>query len=280
MLEKESEDNYEITSNYKCHECGAHDLKLWRECQKIDFRTKLFCAACAEKNQQKEHEENWKSQFLLGTGSGIGFLIPAIPKGENIFFGYSFIPESGMKWWKNLPKNQIKMKTEIKHFPDYEKDLQNYSVIFLAGPIKNAPKWRDEMINLFLEKNEAVLIASPEGKRVDVEINKLFPRRRAWEQYYLNLAANKKGCIVFWLPAESLEKQFKDKVYAHITMMELGEWIARKAVDPEINLIIGTDGYFPEWETIQYELETEIQDLEIFYSIEEVVNAVLKAVGK
>ena len=31
-------------------------------------------------------------------------------------------------------------------------------VIFLAGPIRNAPKWQEEAIRIFLRRNEKVLL--------------------------------------------------------------------------------------------------------------------------
>ena len=191
------------------------------------------------------------------------------------------------------------METKVNYM-NFKKTIPDSPVIFLAGPIKNAPEWREEMINIFLEKNKKVFIASPEENieqlKKDIANNahirvpnannfgcrpcKIFSRRRAWEQYYLNFAAREKGCIIFWLPGEKLKKEDENKIYAHITMLELGEWIARKAIDPDINLIIGTDGHFPQWSTIEYEINTEIQDIKIFYSMREVVDEAIKAINK
>jgi len=158
-------------------------------------------------------------------------------------------------------------------------------VIFLAGPIRNAPKWQEEAINIFLEKNEAVFVASPTRElgsdlMLFTEVDKpseyeLFERQRAWEQYYLYTAAEK-GCIIFYLPKEAEEKEFPDKLYAHITMMELGEWIARCKMDKEINLVIGTDGNFPEWSTIEYELRTELPIVPICNSLKETIETAIR----
>ncbi len=143
-------------------------------------------------------------------------------------------------------------------------------VIFLAGPILNAPKWHEEAIRLLLRKNKAIFIASPTRElssdltelveKDDQSKYEIFPRQRAWEQYYL-YAASKKGCILFWLPGEAEEKEVPDKIYAHMTMLELGGWIARCKMDQSINLVIGTDGNFPEWSTVEYEIRTELQDI-------------------
>jgi len=171
---------------------------------------------------------------------------------------------------------------------DFRKNVKietNRPVMFLAGPIRNAPKWQEEAVKIFLEKNETVFVASPtrelgQDLMLFVEVDKpteyeLFERQRAWEQYYLNAAAQK-GCIIFHLCRESDVKEFPDKIYAHITMMELGEWIARCKVDKEINLVISTDGNFPEWSTIEYELKTELPFVPIRYSLEEAIDTAIK----
>ena len=184
-------------------------------------------------------------------------------------------------------------RNTIIHLPHsyYGKELRknvkietNRPVIFLAGPIRNAPKWQEEAIKIFLEKNEAVFVASPtrelgQGLMLFTEADKpneyeTFERQRAWEQYYLYAAA-KKGSIIFWLPQEAENRDHPDKVYAHITMLELGEWIARRQINKEINLVIGTDGNFPEWSTIKYEIETELQNVSIYNSLEETIDAAI-----
>ncbi len=144
------------------------------------------------------------------------------------------------------------------------KIIPNQPVVFLAGPIRNAPPWRDEVIETLLEKNLNIFIASPsrtisDKLRPHVEIDnkeyEVFERQRAWEQYYLD-AASKNGCILFYLPKESETKEVPDKIYAHITMLELGEWLVRHEIDKNINLIIATDWNFSEWSTIEYEIKT------------------------
>ncbi len=161
------------------------------------------------------------------------------------------------------------MKTRI-HLPiTYQgrkvKIIPTQPVIFLAGPIRNAPHWHDEAIKFLLNENADVFIASPRRtihadliKFVELDNNsyEIFERQRTWERYYLD-AASENGCIVFYLPKESEIKDDPNKVYAHITMMELGEWIARYKHDREIGLIVATDGNFPEWSTVKYELEQD-----------------------
>ena len=156
-------------------------------------------------------------------------------------------------------------------------------ILFAAGPIRNAPEWHSEAIRIVRQRNQPIFLACPahqiakelldlvETDRPEYEV---FPRQRAWEQYYMYLAAQH-GCIFFWLCIEAPVREFPDKVYAHITMLELGKWIERKKVFPETRLVIGTDGKFPEWSTIEYEIKTELPGLPIHYSLKETVDAAL-----
>lgn len=176
-------------------------------------------------------------------------------------------------------------KSETRKNVKIETDLP---VVFLAGPIRNAPKWQNEAIKMFIEKGKELFIASPrrevgsdliEFTEKDNPSNyQQFDRQRAWEQYYL-YSASKNGCIIFYLPKEA-EKEDLNKVYGHITMMELGEWIARCKENPEINLIIGTDGEFPEWSTIEYEIKTEIPNTPICNSLEETIETAINLINQ
>lgn len=157
-------------------------------------------------------------------------------------------------------------------------------VIFFAGPIRNAPKWHDDAIELLVQRNDKLFAALPvRSVRADLAPHIIsddptteeFPRQRAWEQYYLYEAA-RSGCIIFWLPKESAIKEHEGKVYAHITMMELGQWTVRAKHNPDIKIVIGTDGEFPEWSTISYELGTEIPHVPICYSLEETIATAVK----
>ena len=81
-------------------------------------------------------------------------------------------------------------------------------LIFLAGPIIGAPNWQDEAIDILLSQAHELVIASPRrGIRDKIATYVIFgnqdyfPRQRAWERYYFDIAS-KKGSILFWLPGE------------------------------------------------------------------------------
>lgn len=93
-----------VPDDYKCDNCGAHRVKLWREYQTIASVTKLLCADCSEKDQKKNHDVSWRSLFSRGEGDQIGWLIPAVPiEGKDTYWGYTCVPNEGVNWWKDLP---------------------------------------------------------------------------------------------------------------------------------------------------------------------------------
>lgn len=150
-------------------------------------------------------------------------------------------------------------------------------LIFLAGPIRGAPNWQDEAIELLLRKNPNIFIASPRrGIRENIAPyiaqgkEDYFPRQRAWERHYLDITGyNPKtnGCIMFWLPEETKHKC--EKSYGAMTRLELGETITRYKFDKRTRFCIGGDGKFSEISTIKYDLGLDAPDKIILDNLEE-----------
>jgi hypothetical protein len=146
----------------------------------------------------------------------------------------------------------------------YVKDIA-LPLIFLAGPIRSAPNWQDQAIELLFSRDPDLVIASPRrGARDKIAPyiaegdESYFPRQRAWEWYYMNKAAEN-GCILFWLPKEA--EHHCDKSYAFMTSNEFGHWTAYRQLGQKVNLAIGTDGKFTEWHTLEYDLKVKCPDL-------------------
>lgn len=161
----------------------------------------------------------------------------------------------------------------------YVRDIKN-PLIFLAGPIRSAPNWQDEAIKFLFSKESNLTIASPRrGIREDIapfimkEDEDYFPRQRAWERHYLNIAS-KTGAILFWLPGE-LEHNCK-KVYGAMTRVELGQWTTRYSFNNKLKLCIGSDGNFQELDTIKYDLSIDAPDKMIFNTLEETCEEALR----
>jgi hypothetical protein len=149
-------------------------------------------------------------------------------------------------------------------------DKIEYPIIFLAGPTLGAPNWRVDAIHLILSEEPNLVIASPtrdnreiSGYLMSGEAN-YFPRQRAWERYYLDLAA-RTGAILFWLPGEVIHNP--RKVYGATTRLELGQWMTNYKHDRTVSFCVGSDGNFPDLDVIKYDLSIDAPDKEIRSSL-------------
>lgn len=81
---------------YACGACGATGVRLWRNYQTFLNSQTLTCRSCSEKDQDK----------VLAPGTDqIGWRIPAVPTGDrDTFWGYTSVPDDGVKWWDSLPE--------------------------------------------------------------------------------------------------------------------------------------------------------------------------------
>lgn len=91
--------------DYKCGDCGATGVKLWREYQTFD--PALRCCNCAAKSQGKDISDIDREGIHtsdLGKTDQIGWFVPAVPdeEGEG-FWGYTSVPDAGARWWRRLP---------------------------------------------------------------------------------------------------------------------------------------------------------------------------------
>lgn len=149
----------------------------------------------------------------------------------------------------------------------------NEPLIFLAGPIRSASNWQDIAIEIIFSKDPDIYTASPRrgirdniAKYIISGNENYFPRRRAWERHYLDIAS-KKGAILFWLPGEA-EHDCK-KAYGAMTRKELGDWSTAYKFDKSVRFCVGSDGKFSELDTIKYDLSQDVPDKDIKNSLED-----------
>lgn len=94
-----------IPGTYKCTECGASGLKLWREYN--SFTVTLLCAKCAGRNQGKNIDNIDPAGFIgddHDRTDQIGWFIPAVPDEDSeSYWGYTSVPDPACDWWRNLP---------------------------------------------------------------------------------------------------------------------------------------------------------------------------------
>jgi len=83
--------------NYRCSECGAFGVKLWREYQTFADHIHLKCKDCSVKEQKITDQES-----LVNTDQ-IGWRVPACPTDDGTYWGYTSVPQDVVDWWKSLP---------------------------------------------------------------------------------------------------------------------------------------------------------------------------------
>lgn len=89
------EDHSKICGEYKCMNCNASSVKLWRTSGVFREKINILCRQCAE-----NHEEKPK-----GDDDRIGWLIPAVPTPDgSSFWQYASVPAAAVDWWKSLPE--------------------------------------------------------------------------------------------------------------------------------------------------------------------------------
>ena len=80
---------------YRCIGCDAEGVKLWRDYNTFLDHQTLKCRACAEAELDKP--------ALPAKSDAIGWRVPAVPDAAGTFWGYSFVPEDAVAWWRALP---------------------------------------------------------------------------------------------------------------------------------------------------------------------------------
>ena len=84
--------------------------KLWRQYNTLVSYLVLLCVDCAMKDQNEVIDVSQDGSYLseFGRTDQIGNLIPAVPTEDGLsYWGYTFVPEIGVLWWKYLPlRNQ------------------------------------------------------------------------------------------------------------------------------------------------------------------------------
>lgn len=160
----------------------------------------------------------------------------------------------------------------------------NSPIIFLAGPIRQAPNWQDEATRIILDKNPNILVISPRrGIRKEIEKCVIkgeedhFHRQRAWERYYLELAS-RKGVVMFWLPKP--QEHSCEKPYASLTRVEIGQIMTKYALDKKTKFCVGGEEGFYELELISYDLGIDAPDKKVFSTLNETINEAIRILSQ
>tara|TARA_R110002110_G_scaffold26350_10_gene97010 strand:+ start:437 stop:745 length:309 start_codon:yes stop_codon:yes gene_type:complete len=100
-----------MASDYFCRKCDTNGVKLWRVSH--SFSVDLLCGSCALEETGKEGPINPDGYRIseYGRTDQIGWRVPAIPdplppRESHSYWGYTSVPEEGVKWWRDLPVKQ------------------------------------------------------------------------------------------------------------------------------------------------------------------------------
>jgi len=163
--------------------------------------------------------------------------------------------------------------------PKQYRPLSPDPLIFLCGPLHAAPRWQQAAAEMIFRKTEDTVIISPRWIMMGSipsdyfnNCNYTFTRQRAWERYYLE-KASLYGSILFWLPAVDPNMNNAELTYGATTRFELGEWMTRASLDPEINIEIGSDNQFDTIHTIKYDMRRLLPNHVLHNSLESLVDA-------
>jgi hypothetical protein len=148
-------------------------------------------------------------------------------------------------------------------------------VVFLAGPIQGAPNWQEQAIEKLLSLKVNADIASPRRpKGIESEFGlQDYYQQVDWETYYLNLAGNRGGVILFWLAAE--QEHFCNRAFAQTSRFELGEWKER-ARRNEAKLVLGIADGFSNARYIRHRFSQDCPDVGMYFSLDDACEAVAK----
>jgi hypothetical protein len=87
---------------YVCDDCDKSGVRLYREYQTFLEYQYLRCRCCALKDQSRTAEEEFESG---DSEHSIGWLVAAVPTEDGkTYWGYTSVPEDGVRWWNSLPK--------------------------------------------------------------------------------------------------------------------------------------------------------------------------------
>ena len=150
---------------------------------------------------------------------------------------------------------------------NYSDDLVNLAYsksIFLAGPTprdKSIVSWRTEALKWLKDNKYNGVVFVPEPKEGD-EFPKDYEKVVEWENKALNMA----DCILFWVPRDL------ETLPGFTTNVEYGEWFKSGKV------VLGHPKDAPKTEYLDY--KAKINNIQVFYSLEESIEGALKFIGE
>ncbi len=188
--------------------------------------------------------------------------------------------------------------------PKVHIDTFGEPAFFLAGPIQGGGDWQKEAIRMLHQRRPDAFIFCPcrykEGHELygnsvarwmepspggHYRLEPTYENQTLWERHGME-ATQEEGCIIFWLPAESVSDPRRDgSPYARDTYGELGEWRARIAFEHlqfarasriPARVVIGAEPGFPGLKQIRANFKEMLPNFVFQETLEATVDAAMK----
>lgn len=156
--------------------------------------------------------------------------------------------------------------------PFYRQDLGTGPLIFLAGPIQQAPNWQAEAIRLIASIRPQVLIANPRGPE---PWHGDYKAQVDWERFHLN-HASKQGIILFWMARETSHNC--ERNYAQTTRVEWGRMFERH-LNQGARIAIGVEEGFSGEKYVRDMVSTEAPNLHVHHNLSETCQQTIDRLG-
>ena len=89
---------------YQCSDCRASGVRLFRWYS--TFEVTLFCGPCACKKQNRAESDYMARDQVYGMVAAVPTNTARVDAGKPTpptYWGYTSVPDDGVKWWKALP---------------------------------------------------------------------------------------------------------------------------------------------------------------------------------
>lgn len=147
----------------------------------------------------------------------------------------------------------------LLHVPDTPPSSHAHQpVVFLAGPIQGAPDWQAQAAARL--DDPRWIVASPRRDYVGTGVEFVYERQVDWESAWL-ARAGATGVVLFWLAAQAAETPGRS--YAQTSRFELGEWVAKARLLPDVRLAVGIDEGFGNARYIRRRLAQDLPDVTV-----------------
>jgi hypothetical protein len=182
-------------------------------------------------------------------------------------------------------------KTFVEYDPSYG------PIFFLAGPVRGGNDWQKDAVEELKKHLDKFYVAIPYYynnlgnfplmNQREPGIEGKFIRQLNWERHYIDLAS-KHGCLIFWLPEESITNPRlpHEGAYATDTRGEIARASVELRYNPKNRVVLGAQEGFHSLSQIQrnFALDQggEGDEKYNFYNTLQLTieNAVKKSLGK